>query len=115
MVMNEESLNHIFSALSDPTRRGMLAHLAKGESNVRALTDLYQVSQPAISKHLRILERAGLVSRTKNGRESIVRVDPRPIDDITTWIGLYAQFWKLQFDEVEHYLLTKKNAKPQER
>ncbi len=112
--MNDESLNHIFAALSDPTRRGMLAHLAKGEANVRSLTDLYQVSQPAISKHLRILERAGLVSRTKNGRESIVRVDPRPIDDVTNWIGLYAQFWKLQFDEVELYLQTKNNGKREE-
>ncbi len=110
MVMNDVSLNNVFSALSDPTRRGMLAQLALGETNVGSLAEKYDISQPAISKHLRVLERAGLITRTKLGRENIVRVDPRPIDDVTTWIGRYAQFWRLQFDDVEQYLQARKGG-----
>lgn len=109
--MNEVSLNQVFSALSDPTRRGMLAQLAEGEANVRSLAQRYEMSQPAISKHLRVLESAGLITRTKRGRENIVRVDPRPIEDARTWIGYYARFWRQQFDDVEQYLQAKKTTK----
>lgn len=109
--MNEASLNQVFSALSDPTRRGMLAQLAEGEANVRSLAQRYEMSQPAISKHLRVLESAGLITRTKRGRENIVRVDPRPIEDARTWIGYYARFWRQQFDDVEQYLQAKRTAK----
>ncbi|MEM1133577.1 MAG: metalloregulator ArsR/SmtB family transcription factor [Pseudomonadota bacterium] len=105
--MNKSSLNTIFYALADPTRRGMLAQLSEGEANVRSLTKQYAISQPAISKHLRVLEQAGLVTRTKRGRESIVRVDPRPINEVTSWIERYAHFWQDQFDAVEHYLQDK--------
>ncbi|MEO1246410.1 MAG: metalloregulator ArsR/SmtB family transcription factor [Pseudomonadota bacterium] len=104
--MSYENLDRIFSALSDPTRRGMLAQLASGEANVSALAERYDMSQPAVSKHLRVLESAGLVSKTKQGRESIVRVDPRPIEEASTWIGRYARFWRLQFDSVDEYLQT---------
>lgn len=89
----------------------MLAQLAEGEANVRSLAQRYEMSQPAISKHLRVLEGAGLITRTKRGRENIVRVDPRPIEDARTWIGCYAQFWRQQFDDVEQYLQAKKMAK----
>ena len=70
--MNEMKLNTVFSALADPTRRGMLAQLAAGETNVHTLAEKYDISQPAISKHLRVLERAGLITRTKKGRENSV-------------------------------------------
>ncbi len=106
--MNNENLDRIFAALSDPTRRGMLAQLASGEANVGTLAERYDISQPAVSKHLRVLERAGLVSRTRQGRESIVRVDPRPIEQASTWIGRYARFWRLQFDAVGSYLEAQK-------
>ena len=104
MVMNEASLNKVFSALADPTRRGMLAQLADGASNVRSLAEHYEMSQPAISKHLRVLEGAGLITRTKHGRENIVRVDPTPIEEANTWIDCYARFWRRQFDDVDQYL-----------
>ncbi|MEM9616827.1 MAG: metalloregulator ArsR/SmtB family transcription factor [Pseudomonadota bacterium] len=109
--MNAISLNQVFSALSDPTRRGMLAQLAEGEANVRSLAQRYEMSQPAISKHLRVLESAGLITRTKRGRENIVRVDPRPIEEARTWIGCYARFWRQQFDDLEQYLQAKRTAK----
>lgn len=97
-------LDTVFAALSDPTRRGMLAQLAHGEANVGALAAHYEMSQPAISKHLRVLENAGLVTRTKSGRESIIRIDPRPMEPARDWISRYAHFWEAQFDAVEDYL-----------
>ena len=106
--MNTEKLSAVFSALSDPTRRGMLAQLAHGESNVRALTERYSISQPAVSKHLRVLERAGLITRTKSGRESIIRIDPTPLDGVTNWIDHYTRHWQGQFDAVDTYLNAKK-------
>ncbi len=106
--MNKNQLDHVFSALSDPTRRGMLAQLANGEANISDLATRYDMSQPAISKHVRTLERAGLITRTKRGREYLLRVDPRPMDEATGWIERYARFWRVQFDEVEQYLKNNK-------
>jgi len=108
--MNSETLDDIFFALSDPTRRGMMAQLAGGEANVKSLGKRYAMSQPAISKHLRVLERAELITRTKLGRENIVRVNMRPIEDVTMWIERYAEFWKFHFDEVENYLQANKKG-----
>ena len=102
--MNEEQLTTVFSALSDSTRRGMLSQLAGGESNVRTLAEQYEISQPAISKHLRVLERAGLITRTKQGRENIVKADPKPMEDAADWIQIYAKYCRMHFDAVENYL-----------
>ncbi len=102
--MNKSRLDLVFSALSDPTRRGMLERLAQGETNVSTLAAPHDMSQPAVSKHLRVLERAGLIQRTRQGREHRIRVDPRPIDEASTWIGRYARFWRRQFDAVDAYL-----------
>lgn len=108
MVKQKSQLDEIFSALADPTRRGMLEQLSKGESNVSTLAEPYDVSQPAISKHLRVLERAGLIQRTRRGREHHIRVDPRPIEEAQGWMAAYAKFWQLQFDAVDAYLKTPK-------
>ena len=102
--MNNEQLSTVFSALSDSTRRGMLSQLADGEANVRTLAERYEISQPAISKHLRVLERAGLITRTKRGRENIVKANPRPMEDAADWIRIYAKYWRMHFDAVESYL-----------
>ncbi len=107
MVMQQAPsphLDHIFAALSDPTRRGILERLSRGESNISTLAAPYNISQPAISKHLRVLERAGLIQRTRRGREHHIKVDPRPIEEARGWIATYAQFWKQQFDAVDAYL-----------
>ncbi|MEE8105082.1 MAG: metalloregulator ArsR/SmtB family transcription factor [Planctomycetota bacterium] len=100
----EVELDRVFGALSDPTRRGMLAQLSEGETNVSALAAPYDVSQPAISKHLRVLERAGLIRRTRRGREHHIKVDPRPIEEARGWIATYAKYWQRQFDAVDEYL-----------
>ena len=106
MVMSKDNLDLVFSALSDPTRRGMLARLSQGETNIGVLAESYAVSQPAISKHVRVLEKAGLIQRTKRGRQYILRVNPQPIEEAQSWIGKYARFWKLQFDAVDDYLVA---------
>ena len=111
MVMNRANLDDVFSALSDSTRRGMLAQLSNGATNVGSLAKRYDISQPAISKHLRVLERAKLINRTKRGRENIVQVNPKPIEEAATWIEHYARFWRIQFDAVEDYLLARKTDK----
>ena len=102
-------LDQVFAALADPTRRGMLERLAEGETNVTTLAAPYSISQPAASKHLRVLERAGLVRRSRNGREHRIRVDPRPIEQAQNWIGYYARFWNRQFDAVEAYLESRRS------
>ena len=104
MVMHGDQLDRVFAALADPTRRGMLERLADGETNVGTLAEPYDISQPAASKHLRVLERAGLIQRKRIGREHRIRIDPRPIEEAQTWIGHYARFWKRQFDAVDAYL-----------
>ncbi len=106
MVINK--LDLVFGALSDATRRGMLAQLSEGEMTVSHLAQPYAMSQPAISKHLRVLEGAGLIERHKRGRETVVRVRPDATDDAAAWIAHYSRFWKRHFDAVDLYLKTNK-------
>ncbi len=110
--MNQQDLDLTFGALADATRRGMLVQLSQGESNVSALAEPYNISQPAISKHLRVLEKAGLIERRRQGREQIVRVKPERAAAAADWLAYYTQFWKQQFDAVENYL---KNVKKQKK
>lgn len=104
MVINSEELDLVFGALSDATRRGMLAQLSQGEMNVSQLAAPHDMSQPAISKHLRVLEHAGLIERTRRGRESFVQVKSEPAELAASWIDYYAKFWRQQFDAVDAYL-----------
>ena len=104
MVKQNDQLDDVFSALADPTRRGMLEQLARGEANVGTLGAPHAMSAPAVSRHLRVLERAGLIVRARHGREHRIRVDPRPIEAASSWIAHYARFWKQQFDAVDAYL-----------
>jgi DNA-binding transcriptional ArsR family regulator len=108
--MDSEQLNRVFGALSDPIRRGILERLARGETNISTLAAPFAVSQPAVSKHLRVLERAGLIVRTRQGREYQIRVNPLPIEEAQGWIGHYARFWRRHFDAVDAYL--KKQEQP---
>ncbi len=112
-MQRADTLDLVFAALADPTRRGMLARLAGGETNVGTLAEPFAISQPAASKHVRVLERAGLILRTRRGREHRIRIDPRPIEEARGWIGRYARLWKRQFDAVDEYLAAQA-ARPQE-
>ncbi len=110
MVINDAQLDLAFGALSDATRRGMLRQLSQGEANVSTLAQPYEMSQPAISKHVRVLEKAGLIEREKRGREQIVRIKPETAKQAADWITYYLRFWTQQFDEVEQYLQRKKGT-----
>ncbi len=110
MVMNEKQLGLVFAALSDATRRGMLARLAQGQTNISTLAAPYKMSQPAISKHMRVLEGAGLIKRTRKGREHLISIAPAPAREAHDWIAYYTRHWISRFDEVDAYL-AKNNLK----
>ena len=111
MVINTTPLDRVFSALSDPTRRAILERLSEGATNVSTLAAPFALSQPAVSKHLRVLEEAGLIHRTRQGRERIVRVDPRPIAEARGWMAQYARYWQRQFDAVDELLKNRRTGK----
>jgi DNA-binding transcriptional ArsR family regulator len=98
-------LDSTFAALSDATRRGILARLARqGETSVSELAAPYKMSLPAVSKHLRVLEHAGLVARQKDGRVHHCRLRAEPMKDAAAWIEHYRQFWETQLDSLARYL-----------
>jgi DNA-binding transcriptional ArsR family regulator len=97
-------LDSTFAALSDATRRGILARLALGETSVSELAAPYEMSLPAVSKHLRVLEGAGLVKRHKDGRVHRCRLVADPMKNAAAWIEHYRQFWESQFDSLARYL-----------
>ncbi len=104
MDAEKHSLDLLFSALSDPIRRAILARLAEGEATVGDLARPFSVSLPAISKHLRVLERAGLLERRIEGRVHRCRLQPRPLKDAVDWLAEYRRFWERQLDALEAYL-----------
>lgn len=97
-------LDRVFSALADPTRRAILARLARGEAKVGDLAAPFRMSQPAITRHLKVLERAGLLAREIDGRVHRCRLVPRPMEDAVDWIEHYRRFWNRQFDSLAAYL-----------
>ncbi len=99
-VMNQLTSDHLsttFAALADPTRRAILARLASGEASVTELAEPFAMSQPAISKHLKVLERAGLISRGRDAQRRPRRLEAEPLADATEWLENYRQFWEGRF------------------
>ncbi|HTQ38776.1 MAG TPA: metalloregulator ArsR/SmtB family transcription factor, partial [Pirellulales bacterium] len=88
-----KALNQVFFALSDPTRRAILARLADGETTITAVATPFAISFVAVSKHIRVLERAGLLKRSKQGREYHLRLVPEPLHDAADWLDQYQRFW----------------------
>lgn len=99
-----DALDHIFSALSDPTRRAILARLALGETTVSELAEPFDMSLPAVSKHLKVLEGAGLLVRERHGRLHLCQIDGTPMREAAAWIGRYRRFWDTQLDSLADYL-----------
>jgi DNA-binding transcriptional ArsR family regulator len=97
-------LDAVFGALSDPIRRAILARLAHSECSVTALSEPFAISAPAISKHLRVLETSGLISRRKAGRHHYCRLHPKSLQRAEEWIALQRAFWEQQFDALAKYL-----------
>jgi DNA-binding transcriptional ArsR family regulator len=98
------NLDLVFGSLADPTRRAILARLAKGEATVNELVVPFGLSQPTISKHLKVLERAGLVSRGKDAQFRPVRLNAAPLRSAAQWIGSYEQFWEDRLDRLGAHL-----------
>jgi DNA-binding transcriptional ArsR family regulator len=97
-------LDLTFAALADPTRRAILTRLAAGEASVMELAEPFQMSQPAISKHLKVLERAGLISRSKDAQRRPRRLTARPLAEATEWLESYRQFWEGSFARLDRVL-----------
>ena len=99
-----ETLDATFSALADPTRRAILLRLGEGEASVSELAEPFDISPPAISRHLRVLERAGLLAREKQGRVHRIQLVAEPMLDALEWIARTGRFWEAQFDSLERFL-----------
>jgi len=109
-------LDATFAALADPTRRAILARLALGEASVLELAKPFDMSQPAVSKHLKVLERAGLVSRGRDAQRRPSRLEARPLAEATRWLADYRQFWVRSFQNLDALLEElKRNGKKQGR
>ncbi len=99
--MNDGGLDLTFAALADPTRRAILARLAAGEASVGELAEPFRMSQPAISKHLKVLERAGLISRGRDAQRRPARLVAGPLAEATDWLEGYRQFWEGSFQQLD--------------
>jgi DNA-binding transcriptional ArsR family regulator len=111
--MSADHLSTTFAALSDPTRRAILARLATGERSVGELAAPFAMSLPAISKHLKVLERAGLIARTRDAQWRPCELDAAPLKEVAEWLERYRRFWENSFDRLDDYLkeLQKKEKK----
>jgi DNA-binding transcriptional ArsR family regulator len=104
MEEQHDPLSAIFAALADPTRRGILARLANGEASVTELAAPFDLSQPAISKHLRVLERAGLIEQGRQAQWRPRRLRAEPLRDVAEWIGQYRPHWEESFEKLDAFL-----------
>jgi len=102
--MKPARLDATFAALADPTRRAILARLAKGEVSVMELAEPFAMSQPAISKHLKVLERAGLISRGRDAQRRPCRLEASPLRDLNQWLERYREFWDASYDALDDVL-----------
>jgi DNA-binding transcriptional ArsR family regulator len=108
-------LDATFAALADPTRRAILARLASGEASVNELAEPFAMSQPAISKHLKVLERAGLISRGRDAQRRPCRLEPAPLAEATEWLERYRQLWEGRYRQLDALLDELKAAAPTPR
>jgi DNA-binding transcriptional ArsR family regulator len=105
------NLDATFAALADPTRRAILARLAQSEATVGELAEPFEMSQPAVSKHLKVLEKAGLISRGRDGQRRPSRLEPKPLVEATAWLEEYRKLWEARFDRLDAVLDELKAAR----
>jgi DNA-binding transcriptional ArsR family regulator len=104
--MPADPLSTTFHALADPTRRAILASLTTGEKTVSDLAEPFDMTMPAITKHLKVLEKAKLIERSKQAQYRPCHLNPAPLKDLDTWIAQYRKFWEASFDRLDDYLKT---------
>jgi len=112
--MTQDRLSIIFAALADPTRRAILARLASGETSVSELAEPFEMSLPAVSKHIKVLEHAGLVARGRDAQWRPCRIEAAPLKEVADWANRYRQFWDDSFDRLDDYL-KQLQSKPKEK
>ena len=102
--MTADPLSATFAALADPTRRAILARLALGESSVSELAEPFEISLPAVSRHLKVLERAGLIARSREAQWRPCRIEAAPLREVADWVDRYRRFWEARLDRLDAYL-----------
>jgi DNA-binding transcriptional ArsR family regulator len=113
--MTPDRLSATFSALADPTRRAILARLVLGETTVNDLAKPFKISGPAVSKHLKVLEHAGLIARGREAQWRPCRLEPKALKPIDDWLDDYRRLWEQRLDRLEDYLKTLQAKKPREK
>ncbi|TMK33953.1 MAG: winged helix-turn-helix transcriptional regulator [Actinobacteria bacterium] len=109
-----ETLDRTFAALADPTRRAILARLSTGQATVTELAAPFSMSLPAVSKHLKVLERAGLVARGRRAQWRPAELQPEPLHEVSEWLADYRRFWEERLDRFDEYLRVIQGAQPDE-
>src|SRR5918995_6597570 len=113
--MTADTLSQTFAALADPTRRAILARLALGECSVTELAEPFEMSMPAVSKHLRVLERAGLIARGREAQWRPCRIEAAPLKEVAEWAERYRHIWEARFDRLDSYLQQMKTKNMKEK
>ncbi len=103
-TLSDADLDRAFAALADPTRRAILARLSGGDAGVLELAGPFPISQPAVTKHLNVLEAAGLISRRRQARQRLCRLEPQRLKQLSDWVGSYREFWEASFDRLDDYI-----------
>ncbi len=111
--MSPDPLSATFAALADPTRRAIIARLARGETTVTELSKPFDMSGPAISKHLKVLESAGLITRSREAQWRPCKIEPQALKSLDEWLDQYRQFWEQRLDRLEDYLRELQGLPPQ--
>ena len=111
--MPADHLSATFAALADPTRRAILSRLAAGEASVTELAQPFDMSMPAVSKHLRVLQKAGLVTRSRDAQWRPVQLAPKPLKEVADWVERYRMMWEERFDRLDEYLRELQSQEPQ--
>ena|SRR5438034_6904751 len=110
--MQPDQLSTTFAALADTTRRAILARLASGEASVKELAAPFEMTPPAVTKHLKVLQRAGLITRSRHAQWRPCRLEAMPLREIATWVEQYRRFWDERIDRLEDYLRTLQTKEP---
>ena len=111
-TLTEDRLSETFAALANPTRRAMLARLARGEASVKELAEPFDMTLPAISRHVRVLEQAGLVTQGKRAQYRPCTLDAAPLEEVSAWAEQYRHVWEARFDQLDDYLDRLRTARP---
>jgi DNA-binding transcriptional ArsR family regulator len=113
--MTADSLNATFAALADPTRRAILARLARGDLSVGELVRPFKISQPAITRHLQVLQRAGLITRSRHAQWRPCRLEAKPLQEVAAWVEEYRRFWEESFDRLDDFLADLQTEQKRDR